>query len=240
MQLAGLPRLPLLGAGRQSSPGGSLIAIGRHSIMNGVSVRVDAPEGQRAKAVRAAVGLSDEWQSLVAWRKAEVTKLASLAGLGGPAVPYTKWLEHMPVSLEASRDAHVRYRGVDPACVGATFPPLPKAAEPDSQPPWTPADVGQPSLGGAVHIPSSTSEHSVIILAKPEPWFVGTCLAPSCRWAMHSMAFPAVHSHGKRHENSNGSPRGDTDPPKGHLGPPDGTGSPPSPPPWTGSTSTTG
>ncbi len=86
-----------------------VLPLGRHSLMNGVGLRVaEASEGEvDAFAVRLE-GLGLGWDRLFDWGAAEARRLAdSLVGVG-PDLPLAAWQAAFPPSTTASLDAYER------------------------------------------------------------------------------------------------------------------------------------
>ncbi len=93
-------------------PGVRSFALGRHSFMNGIAVRFDAPpEVQREQLDRLKVfSLGDD--RLRSWRREEYPRLASAFDPLAD-IPLQEWQERWPPGREASVDALSRMLGYD-------------------------------------------------------------------------------------------------------------------------------
>jgi len=119
VQLAGLPVVPSLGEAGTRPPRRYAAAARPsldHECRLGLHVRLGGGDGQGGTppdgSPQGGDGLSD-------WRHAEVSRLSASAGPTPRAVPYERWVKRFPVSSEASRDAYLRFRAVDPVWVVA-------------------------------------------------------------------------------------------------------------------------
>lgn len=89
-----------------------VLPLGRHSLMNGVGLRVaGASEAEAAAFAVHFEGLGLGWERLSAWGAAEARRLADRLGDGGPDVPLATWQKAFPPSVEASLDAYERILG---------------------------------------------------------------------------------------------------------------------------------
>ncbi|HSP38091.1 MAG TPA: hypothetical protein VLR26_10085, partial [Frankiaceae bacterium] len=168
--------------------------------MNGLTIPLDHLPAGATLAVPALLDQFDGWQRLDSWRSEEVSRLAAYAGVESRTIPYAEWSTLFPHSAEASRDAYLRLRGVDPSWVVATFPVLtpdavfdPAGAERRS------ADVGQSSLDEKVHPTPGPNGHDVKIGVGRTGWYDATCREIGCYWSFRSMAFPLMRWHAERH-----------------------------------------
>lgn len=94
--------------GRRPAP------LSRHSIGNGVAVRVGAEGAELAAQQAALVGIFRSWDELDAWFAGEFNRLTATAGwTDGRDVPLAEWSRRWPASARTSRDALRRFTGVD-------------------------------------------------------------------------------------------------------------------------------
>ena len=86
-----------------------VLPLGRHSIMNGVGLRVAeaSQDDVDAFAVRFE-GLGLGWDRLYVWGAAEARRLADRLVDTGPEVPLERWQADFPPSVSASLDAYER------------------------------------------------------------------------------------------------------------------------------------
>ena len=89
-----------------------VLPLGRHSLMNGVGLRVAAASEAEAAAFAVRFeGLGLGWDRLFDWGAAEARRLADSLGADAPAVPLETWQRAFPPSVEASLDAYERILG---------------------------------------------------------------------------------------------------------------------------------
>lgn len=89
-----------------------VLPLGRHSIMNGVGLRVAGASEAEAEAFAVRFqGLGLGWERLSAWGHAEARRLADGLDGAGPDVALEAWQEACPPSLAASVDAYQRILG---------------------------------------------------------------------------------------------------------------------------------
>lgn len=83
--------------------------LGRHSLMNGVGVRVaGAIDADREAFVTALEGLDTSWTRLGQWADSEARHLERQLATKAPEIPLTVWRQVFPASLDASVDAYER------------------------------------------------------------------------------------------------------------------------------------
>ena len=103
--------------------GRRLAPLHRHSIGNGVGVRVNADEAEVIRQQAALVALTRSWQDLYEWFHLEFSRLASSQGWANDTqVPLRVWLERLAESEPASRDAFRRFTGFDTVAAGVVLP----------------------------------------------------------------------------------------------------------------------
>jgi hypothetical protein len=86
-----------------------VLPLGRHSLLNGVGLRVAEASAEQADAFAVQFeGLSLGWDTLFDWGHAEARRLADALVDDAPDVPLTKWQRAYPPSLAASVDAYER------------------------------------------------------------------------------------------------------------------------------------
>ncbi len=86
-----------------------VLPLGRHSIMNGVGLRVATASQEEVDAFCVRLeGLELGWDRLHAWARDEARRLARSFADAGPDVPLEVWQRTFPPSLEASLDAYER------------------------------------------------------------------------------------------------------------------------------------
>jgi hypothetical protein len=164
------------------------------------AIGVDQLPADPNQAVAALVDQFEGWERLDSWQSEEVSRLAHSAGVEGWTIPYAEWSELFPESAEASRDAYLRLRRVDPSWVVATFPVLgPDATVDPADAGWVLSDVGQPRLREPVRHDPWPYGHDVTIGVGRTGWYMAFCMELGCYWRFHSMAFPLVRWHGERH-----------------------------------------
>ena len=97
------------GARRQGA-----LPLGRHSLMNGVSLRVaDRDESHIRGFAKALIELSDVWIEIFDWGSAEARRLVDASSIEGESVPLTQWLSTFPDSTGFSVGAFCRLTGFD-------------------------------------------------------------------------------------------------------------------------------
>lgn len=91
------------------------LPLGMHSMMNGVAFSL-TEDTEPSEFATALIDLHEIWKRLSDWRLAEGSRLASPQGWPAEKaqVPLAEWLTTFPTSYEASRDALVRFVGVEP------------------------------------------------------------------------------------------------------------------------------
>ncbi len=99
-------------AGLEKAWGVRPLALGRHSLMNGIGIRGGSSPQEREHQVARLMEFATGNGGLREWTKVEY---ARLAGIFDPLddVPLTKWQEVWPPSWAASWDAVSRFLGVD-------------------------------------------------------------------------------------------------------------------------------
>lgn len=89
-----------------------ILPLGRHSLLNGVALRVAQASSEEADAFAVAFeGLSLGWDTLFEWGDAEARRLADALVDADPDVPLRVWQTTCPPSLTASIDAYERILG---------------------------------------------------------------------------------------------------------------------------------
>jgi len=98
--------------GLQEWLGIRVLPLGRHSIMNGVALRVAQASQEEADAFAVRFeGLSLGWDGLYDWGHAEARRLADAVVHGKPDVPLMVWQRTYPATVTASVDAYERFLG---------------------------------------------------------------------------------------------------------------------------------
>jgi hypothetical protein len=178
--------------------GRALLPLGRHSIMNGVRVPLDRLPDGAEQLVPALLGQFAGWDRLRRWQGEELARLAETAGLHSETIPYEQWAILFPASIEASRSAYLRLRGVDPSWIVRTFPRLWDPDPTEAQP--QPTEVRRPEPGDTVRVSPGPDGHDLIITADQSGcWYTARCGEPGCDWTVGSIHFPLVRRHAKRH-----------------------------------------
>ncbi len=94
----------------QEALGVRVLPLGRHSIMNGVALRVaQAPASDVAAFAVDFEGLAGSWHRLSEWGHAEARRLAATVDGESADVPLAEWEKRLPASLAASVDAYERF-----------------------------------------------------------------------------------------------------------------------------------
>lgn len=89
-----------------------ILPLGRHSLLNGVALRVAQASSEEADAFAVAFeGLSLGWDTLFEWGDAEARRLADALVGADSDVPLRVWQTTCPPSLTASIDAYERILG---------------------------------------------------------------------------------------------------------------------------------
>lgn len=96
----------------ESDPRNRVLPLGRHSLMNGVSLGADKVRNDevRGRFIESLVQLSGLWDRIFAWKNEEARRLLKtsiLRDLG--SIPLDRWLDASPPSPEASVDAWCRF-----------------------------------------------------------------------------------------------------------------------------------
>ena len=89
----------------------SILPLGRHSLMNGIGVRLADGELQVRRQTNAFLATVQRWDSLNAWQRAEFAWMAAPLRGRGPTVSLVEWQRRWPPSLGASVDVFERYAG---------------------------------------------------------------------------------------------------------------------------------
>ena len=89
----------------------SILPLGRHSLMNGIGVRLADGDLQVRRQTNAFLATVQRWDSLNAWQRTEFAWLAAPLCGAGPTVSLVEWQRRWPPSLGASVDAFERYAG---------------------------------------------------------------------------------------------------------------------------------
>ncbi len=176
-----------------------LLPLGRHSIMNGVAVALDAPHPLVDKQTEALLAQFVSWDELFAWQKTEALRLAADAGLTADAIPYEQWAQAFPASSAASRDAYLRLRHVDPQWVVRTFPRLPKPYVVDLTKRHRPDRFGPPHAGKPLDLSPGPDGHEVRIRQEDSSGWEASCLEPPCAWAVASPDFVELRAWAYAH-----------------------------------------
>lgn len=100
----------------EASPRNRILPLGRHSMMNGVSLRIgDAPnDGVRNRFVESLMEINGLWSRLHKWKDEEAQRLAEVCGFDNlESVSLERWMETNNATLGASVDAWCRFVGED-------------------------------------------------------------------------------------------------------------------------------
>jgi hypothetical protein len=90
------------------------LPLGRHSLMNGVSLEVtDQNESHIRGFAEALSQLSHIWTGIFDWGSTERRRLADAAPIEGDVVPLSRWLATFPSSTGHSVDAFCRFTGFE-------------------------------------------------------------------------------------------------------------------------------
>lgn len=95
------------------SPRCGALPVGRHSLMNGVTVGVSSDDSELNNFVSQLRSLRSVWNELFDWRDKEVTRLTEGSGLDGESIHLSEWMRLHPVSTGASVDAFCRFVNYD-------------------------------------------------------------------------------------------------------------------------------
>jgi len=96
------------------SSGGGALPVGRHSIMNGVRFGGGDLSDERIRDLTAWLrGLTKVWFRMFDWGPEEASRLGTVVGDVGEAVPLPEWLDRFPHSDGASVDAFCRFVDYD-------------------------------------------------------------------------------------------------------------------------------
>lgn len=99
---------------RLRDAGCGVLAVGRHSLLNGVSITGDLNPKETAAAIGTMMKMSGSWDALFKWFPGEVARLAQSQGWSHSAdIPFRTWREQLPPSYEHSVDAVSRLIGAD-------------------------------------------------------------------------------------------------------------------------------
>lgn len=93
--------------------GRDALALGRHSLMNGIGIRVSAPDDETEAQIRAFLLGVQGWQVLGAWQKEEFDRLAAPLRATADTVRLAEWQLRWTPSLAASVNAFERFTGID-------------------------------------------------------------------------------------------------------------------------------
>jgi hypothetical protein len=96
----------------ESGPRNKILNLGRHSMMNGISLRIEDAQGdnQTKRFVKSVMEVNSGWIRLFAWKDEEAQRLFEASGFDNlESVPLDRWLETNRASQGASVDAWCRF-----------------------------------------------------------------------------------------------------------------------------------
>ena len=86
------------------------VPLGRHSLMNGVSLSTSPLDESSVESFTDALkGLNSIWQRLFDWRESEATRLVGSTDQPGASLSLNDWLKRFPGFMGASVDSFCRF-----------------------------------------------------------------------------------------------------------------------------------